>query len=311
MKKTKSKWWKVAKAVFALLGCFFLVLMWAWFQVWTSPARASLKSTHLQTKVKSQKSSQKETLRVLTLNLAHGRSDGWSHLFLSKESIQANLSKIAAMLRRENPDVVALQEADGKNWWSGRFHHIHFLAKKAGYPYVAFAPLIHALGIRYGTALLSRHPLKHAYKLRFHNGFPMVGKGVVVASILKPGFFPKPVDIVSVHLDPPRSSMRAKQLKELQIYLKKRGKPAIVVGDFNTEWNAGNNELPRFAKTLNLVAYQPQSSTLKSFPFLNKRLDWILAPGMFQFQKHRHLSEVLSDHKAVVTDLRIKKNTKR
>ena len=75
------------------------------------------------------------TLKVVTLNLAHGRKDAWHQALLRRAAIQANLDEVVRILRQEQPDVVALQEADGPSLWSGRFDHVAYLSEKAGIPY--------------------------------------------------------------------------------------------------------------------------------------------------------------------------------
>jgi hypothetical protein len=47
-------------------------------------------------------------LRVLTLNLAHGRADGPHQLLQSAASRRATLRRVAELLQREGPHVVGL-----------------------------------------------------------------------------------------------------------------------------------------------------------------------------------------------------------
>ena len=63
-------------------------------------------------------------LRVMTLNMAHGRGDSFHQLLQTTDTTMGNLDAIALMLNREQPDVIALQEADGPSFWSGNFNHI-------------------------------------------------------------------------------------------------------------------------------------------------------------------------------------------
>jgi hypothetical protein len=75
-----------------------------------------------------------DSLIVASLNLAHGRGDSVNQLFVSTPTIRANLGRIAKLLRRERPDLVALQEADGPSRWSGGVDHVAYLAEQAAYP---------------------------------------------------------------------------------------------------------------------------------------------------------------------------------
>ena len=51
-------------------------------------------------------------LTVISLNIAHGRGGSFNQLLLRAGTIRAKLGRIAAMLAREQADVVALQEAE-------------------------------------------------------------------------------------------------------------------------------------------------------------------------------------------------------
>lgn len=69
-------------------------------------------------------------LRVMTLNLAHGRGIEGHQATQTAKEIAANLQKVAELIRRHRPDVVALQEADGASVWSGWFDHVQWLSDK-------------------------------------------------------------------------------------------------------------------------------------------------------------------------------------
>ncbi len=110
-----------------------------------------------------------ETLRVATLNLAHGRGmkvNPIGQIGLPRRTFEENLIAVAECIEREGPDVVALQEADAASDWSGDFDHVAFLAEAAGYPHDHHG--LHAvferagLTLRYGTALLARRELTNA-----------------------------------------------------------------------------------------------------------------------------------------------------
>ena len=70
-------------------------------------------------------------LKVMTLNVAHARSDGPSQLFQSEDQAVLNLWKIVDVLKREEPHIAAFQEIDKNSFWNGRFNHTEFLAERA------------------------------------------------------------------------------------------------------------------------------------------------------------------------------------
>ncbi len=63
-------------------------------------------------------------LKLLTLNLAHGRKDSFNQLLVPNGTIVENLDDIAELLKKVGADVVALQEADGPSAWSLSLIHI-------------------------------------------------------------------------------------------------------------------------------------------------------------------------------------------
>ena len=126
-------------------------------------------------------------LKVMTLDLAHGRGRRWHQWLLNRRAIEANLQRVAALLRREHPDVVALQEADGPSSWSGDFDHIEHLAAEGGYSYLVRGEHVRRRRLVYGTALLSRHPVFEAVSVTFARSLPTPNEGFVVGRVAFPG----------------------------------------------------------------------------------------------------------------------------
>lgn len=245
------------------------------------------------------------TLKVLSLNLAHGRKDAWHQILLSRDTIQANLDEVARVLQEERPDVVALQEADAPSLWSGQFHHVAYLAQRAGIPHFVHGEHVARLKLAYGTALVSRHCVHDPLSHRFTPSRPTPSKGVVACAIQwpgRPGFW---VDVVSVHLDFSRKSVRTRQARELIDRLADRRHPRVLMGDFNCGFGPKDTTLRLLTEELDLRAHEPEAEHLMSFPTLRKRLDWILVSPEFDFVEYRTLPHVLSDHRAVVATLRL------
>jgi hypothetical protein len=98
------------------------------------------------------------TLKVMTLNLAHGRKDGLNQLLKSAGAIHSNFEEIAVFLENAGADVVALQEADAPSFWSGSFDHVELLAGLAGYPFFESSNQTNSCIFSSGTgARLSRY----------------------------------------------------------------------------------------------------------------------------------------------------------
>ena len=71
-------------------------------------------------------------LKVATLNLAHGRKHALNQLLVSGSTTKQNLLDVATYLRKQNIDIVDLQEADASSPWSGGYDHVAYLAQLAG-----------------------------------------------------------------------------------------------------------------------------------------------------------------------------------
>ncbi|MCP3953521.1 MAG: hypothetical protein GY697_15085, partial [Desulfobacterales bacterium] len=120
------------------------------------------------------------SLKVMTLNMAHGRKTAFSQIFLSTRTIQKNLEDIGTVLKTTAPDIVALQEADGPSWWSGNFDHVAFLAQKAGLPWYSRAGYMDKWSLHYGTALLASRPYLETRAHRFEASWPTPLKGFLL-----------------------------------------------------------------------------------------------------------------------------------
>ena len=109
-------------------------------------------------------------LKLISLNVAHGRKDATNQIFVSKDQIQQNLTEIANVISKQEADVVALQEADGPSRWSGNFDHVEFIANLASYPWYYRAVNAHSWIFNYGTAILSRWPVSETLAYNFKPG---------------------------------------------------------------------------------------------------------------------------------------------
>lgn len=241
----------------------------------------------------------------MTLNIAHGRKDGANQILQSTEQIKANLDTIASMLKRERPDLVALQEADGPSIWSGNFSHVAYLAEKAGYSYSVRGAHVDGMKLSYGTAFLSKYPLNSAISTTFKPSPPTFSKGFVLAHLTFANSLEN--QFVSVHLDFSRDTIRQKQIETMIETLSVNSKPLIIMGDFNCDWKK-QSALQILANKLNLSAYQPDSTAenMITFPFSKKRLDWILLSKEFEFVSYKVIPDIVSDHLGVIAEIRKK-----
>jgi endonuclease/exonuclease/phosphatase family metal-dependent hydrolase len=245
------------------------------------------------------------TLRVATLNIAHGRGLASSQVWLKRSVFEANLDAIAGSLNREAPDIVALQEVDAPSAWSGRFDHLARLADASGYPYrhhgLHFDAAVLKGRVKYGTALLSRRPIASTSSLDFDA--KVVGsKGLVTAEI---EFGGRSLLVASVHLNWYSTRIRLRQAGQVVKLLERIDLPILLMGDFNCHWN-DDDALRMIANQFNLQPYTPDANKLDTFPAQapDTRIDWILTSPELEFVTYRVHPDRVSDHLAVIADIR-------
>jgi len=247
----------------------------------------------------------KPTIKLLSLNLAHGRKDSFTQFFVDKSTFRNNLVEVAEFLKRENADIVTLQEADASSSWSGDFDHVAFLAREAGYAWYTHAIHIDNIFATYGTAVLSRYPIINGYGFDFNPTPPTPKKGFTLAEIeWMPNGVDKDkvvIDVISVHLDFSRSSKRVEQIEDMKKVLGERDNPVVVLGDFNSDWVNGERELQALASEVQLATHLPEINHM--YTYFDDRFDWILISREFDFCNYYTTTDILSDHLAVISEI--------
>lgn len=246
-----------------------------------------------------------DTIKVLSLNVSHGRNTSLNQLLVSKERTYQNLDKIAALLEEIAPDVVALQEADAPSRWSGKFDHVAYVADQSGFPC-----LVHGLHSTswistYGTALLSRSRSTQSASVQFPPSWPSKQKGYVSAVLHWPvGKQRVSVTLVSVHFDFLRKSVRDRQVNEMVSHLSGIDGPLILMGDLNSQWGQETSHVRILADGLRLRAFYPERSGLGTYKGpTGKRLDWVLISHELDFKDYKVLPDVVADHLAVYAEI--------
>lgn len=244
-------------------------------------------------------------LRLLTLNIAHARREAQHQALLAPPTLRHNLASIAHVLRRERPDVVALQEADGPSAWSGGFDHVATLADLADFEHFfrgEHNPFsLGRFDLSSGTALLSRTPLAEPRSRAFQENWRDT-KGFVAASLDPEG--DAALDVVSIHLDFLAARVRRRQVEQLVETFRDRDRPLVVMGDFNCEWSERRRSLAQLRRELRLRP--AETSAHATFPAWRPlvRLDWILVSEELDFVRYVTLPDRLSDHLGVVAEVR-------
>jgi endonuclease/exonuclease/phosphatase family metal-dependent hydrolase len=142
-----------------------------------------------------------------------------------------DLNRIAAVIARKNPDLVALQEIDKNCARSGNQDIAAELGRLLGMQH-RFAKFMEYQGGEYGMAVLSRLPIIDTLRFELPDGAEprcALAVRVQVESLRSPLLF------VGIHNDWTKQSYRLQQVTTLLESLDEQDDPIILAGDFNAE----------------------------------------------------------------------------
>jgi len=168
-------------------------------------------------------------LRVVSYNIKHGQGmDG-----------KIDLERVAAVIARKKPDLVALQEVDKNCRRSGNQDIAAELGKLLGMAH-RFGKSIDHDGGEYGVAVLSKLPITGMTHYILPGGDER--RTALEVQVTVKGV-EEPVSFVSVHNDWSTEEVRVGQVAALLEGLKKVKHPVILAGDFNAELEGGSMKL--------------------------------------------------------------------
>ena len=205
------------------------------------------------------------TLKIATLNLYHDKDD-WP-----RRRVQ-----IVEVFKRQQPDVIALQEVIQRE---GLVNQAGWLAGKLGYAWHFISTDPVGKPMRYGNAILIRHPVLLRGEQRLH---PLDDSRTV--GLLRIDLEGRALNVYVTHLHwtDQGGAIRTQQVADLVRYIAatSEGIPSIVAGDFNS--TADSPELTALREDF-IDVYGSQhpdadpvsSSTLNLKYFAPKRIDHI------------------------------------
>jgi len=166
-----------------------------------------------------------QNLRVLCYNIHH----------CNPPSVpgKIDLDAIAAVIKAQNPDLVALQEVDVNTIRAGKINQASLLAEKLKMNFF-FAKAIDHEGGDYGVAILSKYPLSESviHRLTTQEGTKGEPRVLATALVTLPGG--QKIRFGSTHLDAQKDDTnRLLQVKELNEIAQKEKLPFIIAGDLN------------------------------------------------------------------------------
>lgn len=236
------------------------------------------------------------TLRVMSYN---------AHVGIGMDK-RLDLRRVAEVIRREQPDLVGLQEIDRGTERTGRVDQIAELARLTGMHY-AFAPNLNFQGGWYGVAILSRFPLLASEHSRFLNRREAERRGYLRAEIEIGG---RPFGFVTTHLDHQHDDNRLFETEQLLRAVSDSDAPLVVAGDFNDE-PAGESYrlmLTRFADAWAARGAAGDNGLTYPADRPRKRIDYIFhaPPGRTRTRRAWVVESHASDHRALVAEIELK-----
>lgn len=255
-----------------------------------------------------------QRLRIVTYNIAHGRGLQPIQGLTSRRRIRSILLRMAKLIEKLNPDVVALQEIDQNSTWAGSFDQLEFLREFTGFPYAVFGINNRRTGLlklNYGNAILSRHPIAEWENITF--GQKRMGeKGFLFAELDVHG---KRVPLVNMHLHYRSRAHRIKQVDQVMAYLNKKralrhahwAVPPIVCGDMNNPSHTDDataSLFSYFSKHGNYSLHPQKARTFPS-PLPRRMLDFVFLPPECVEVYCLVVRTMLSDHRPVMVEFKL------
>jgi endonuclease/exonuclease/phosphatase family metal-dependent hydrolase len=250
-------------------------------------------------------------LRLVTFNIAHGRGLTPIQGLTSPRKIRVNLRRIAALLSRLKPQIVAMQEIDENSRWAGNFDHLDYLRVHAHFPHGVFGINNRRTGLinlSYGNAILSHYELIETETVAF--GRRRLGeKGFLFAEMTIAG---RRVPFVNLHLHAGRRTRRLLQLDRLISWLREKQRtdsarwamPPVICGDFNNPHTRNDATAALLSHLADYADYSIYPKTEKTFPspLPRRTLDFVLLPQQCFDVQCRVLRTLLSDHCPVMVE---------
>jgi endonuclease/exonuclease/phosphatase family metal-dependent hydrolase len=159
------------------------------------------------------------TIRVLAYNIHHGAG----------MDDRLDLERIAAVIRRVDPDLVALQEVDNRTSRTDSVDQAAALGELTGL-HAVFGDFMPYRGGHYGMALLSKFPLVRSTNHRLPDGEEPRS---ALAATIQVGEPAQEIVLVGIHLYRTAEERLAQVQKIVEIFSGET-RPVILAGDFNS-----------------------------------------------------------------------------
>lgn len=235
------------------------------------------------------------SIRVLTYNIHHANPPSKPGLI--------DIDAIVGVIKKANPDVVALQEIDVHTGRSGKeLNEAEAIAIRTGMKFY-FAKAIDYDGGAYGVAILSKYPMSESQKFPLPTLETTKGEPRVLATALLDLPGNKRIRFACTHLDAQRADTnRVLQIEKIAQLLNNEALPIILAGDLNAVPESRViNKLDQYFNrscTGNCGFTIPETNPTKTIDFV------AFSKGKFSVKEHEVVAEsYASDHRPVLAVL--------
>lgn len=228
-----------------------------------------------------------DTVRIIAYNIHHGEGqDG-----------VLDLERIGALIRRERPDLVALQEVDRNVERTRGVDQAAVLARLTGME-AAFGMFMPYQGGEYGMAVLSAWPILERWNHRLPDGAEP--RSAVTVRVRSPGG--REIVFAGIHFYRTEEE-RLAQARALADSLARIDDPAVLAGDFNSQ--PGSAVLDFLAADWWVL---PKAEDRFTFPSdgADREIDFVMVRPRARFEliEQRVIDEpIASDHRPVLAVL--------
>ena len=169
----------------------------------------------------------KNAVKVMTYNVHHCNPP--------EKADVIDVDAVAAVIKKQHADIVAVQEVDVNTVRSGKTNQAEQLAAKAGYPYYYFGKAMDFDGGQYGVLILSKYPLSdtNTYLLPVNDSQKGEPRVLAAATVTLPNG--KLYRFGCTHLEAYNKASRILQATEICRIANGTSLPFIIAGDFNAE----------------------------------------------------------------------------
>lgn len=312
----------VRRGVIAVGVLLAIAVLWfGWIRL-TATSRA-LRVMEIQARdVPPPEANPTDTLRIVSFNIAHGRGMATSnHDGGNAAERERRLDAIAALIRRQEAQIVVLNEVDFDCTWSNHADQARLIAERAGYPHVIqqmnLDTGLPGYRVRIGNAVLSRWPIQAADRLSLPSPSTWESlvagqKNTAICRIDWPGR--GPFTLLPIHLEHRYESVRLASVKAIAEAVDISG-PVVLAGDFNStlpDWKAGEPDVHGDTALSWLLDHGFERDMLikplfDRFTFNTSRpdrvIDWVLASKPLRLIDTQAITTETSDHRPIVVEI--------